>query len=96
MTTCVALTSPLTPPQDDGSLALCKRIWEAEESPGLPALRHLDKVLAEEFYNRPTCQLPLGQEILLDICRGPVSYTHLDVYKRQVKNRTDISTHSNG
>ena len=34
--------------------------------------------------------LPLVTVLLQVICPGPVSYTHLDVYKRQSLSREDI------
>ena len=42
----------------------------------------------------PTCQIPMGQDGLSlsgcpALCSNPVSYTHLDVYKRQAQ-RTEV------
>ena len=53
---CVALT-PLQ--GDDDPSALCNRFWEAEEPRTLPASRHPDEAVAENFFDQTTSQLSL-------------------------------------
>ena len=66
-----------------GSNELCMKIYEMSRQNGIRQLTYVRHPLSlgAESYTEGV----ISYQTLSEICNTPVSYTHLDVYKRQIQ-----------